>query len=319
MSNFFQKKNRPSSISGRRLVFISLFFLFTLNLFPQNYKIGHETLTIIDPSRENREIQIEIYYPVLKAGFADSSQAKNLEKFPVICFGHGFLMPVKAYQNIVNAIVPVGYILLLPKTEGGMAPSHRDMADDMLFTLETFYTLSMDTSSLFFNKADSMNCMMGHSMGGGAAILATEKSIFIRSLIVFAPLDTRPSAVRAAGGISIPVLLFDGSKDCITPPEKHQKPIFESLNSKNKTYISIMGGTHCQMASENFLCNLAENRCETYSTISREEQHAIMNFYMIRWLNFILKEDIQSGIEFDKRIDDDPSISINKTGSLTGN
>jgi len=52
-----------------------------------------------------------------------------------------------------------------------------------------------------------------------------------------APFDTRPSAIKAASSVIVPTLIFAGSNDCITPPEKHQLPVYNSSASPDKIYI----------------------------------------------------------------------------------
>jgi dienelactone hydrolase len=153
-------------------------------------------------------------------------------------------------------------------------------------------------------------------MGGGAAILGAPESNSLKTLLVLAPLDTRPSAVTTAREISIPSLVFAGSDDCITPPKKHQIPIYESLQSSHKVYISINGGSHCQMAENNRLCNFAEESFDLKPGISREEQHRILNRYILPWLRFYLYGDSIAGMQFDKKLRDDPAISYERKGLL---
>src|SRR6188508_3157933 len=89
--------------------------LLCSNLFAQPFQIGHTTITFIDTSRNNRTIPTEVYYPADVAGTNVPLTISTNAKFPVISFGHGFVMTWDAYQNIWDAVVPEGFIIAFPK------------------------------------------------------------------------------------------------------------------------------------------------------------------------------------------------------------
>ena len=198
-----------------------------------------------------------------------------------------------------------------------MFPSHQKFGYDLAFVLDEMIRLSGDPTAFFSGRLQPDGCLMGHSMGGGAALLGALKSKMVRTLVVLAPLDTRPSSAEAAREISVPSLVFAGSNDCITPPKKHQLPIYDSLQSLQKTYICIQGGSHCQMASNCWLCNFAEEPYTLEPAIKMEEQHRILNRYMLPWLRFYLSNDLAAGREFQQHLDSDPAISYKNKGSLS--
>ncbi|TFH26378.1 MAG: hypothetical protein E4H10_07160 [Bacteroidia bacterium] len=304
------------NITFYRLTALLTFLLTFWPLFSQNYEIGRMETDFIDPSREDRLIEALILYPADSAGF-DVAVALPVRKgFPVIVFGHGYLMPADAYRNIWESLVPEGYVVVLPRSGSGMFPSHKEFGFDMAFMLEEMIRLNRDSASLFSGKLKPDGCLMGHSMGGGAAILGAPQSRAVRTLVILAPLDTRPSAVKTAQEISLPSLVFAGSNDCITPPKKHQLPIYESLQSSQKTYINIKGGSHCQMAENNRHCNFAEASFDLEPGITREEQHRILNCYILPWLDFYLCGDTAAGRRFEQSLDADPAISYKRNGSF---
>jgi hypothetical protein len=128
-----------------------------------------------------------------------------------------------------------------------------------------------------------------------------------------APAETNPSAIQAATGVSVPALIFSGGNDCVTPPATNQIPMYDSLQSACKTYISILGGSHCQMAESNFFCNFGEATCSPSPAITRSEQHIVINRYLIPWLEYQLKNDCQAGAQLDSIISTDTSIVYQKT------
>lgn len=162
-----------------------------------------------------------------------------------------------------------------------------------------------------------MNCALGHSMGGGCAILAASMSPVIKTMATLASNETKPSVINAASRINNPALIIAGEDDCITLPARHQIPIYESLRSNFKTYPSIVGGTHCQMADRNFLCNSAEGACRSRNSITRMEHHAIINHYLVLWLNAELKKDSLSARQFDYLIKRDSAIRFKWSSQLS--
>ncbi|REJ83771.1 MAG: T9SS C-terminal target domain-containing protein [Bacteroidetes bacterium] len=299
-----------------------LFLLFVLQIFfsskisAQQFLVGNKGFTFTDSLRQNRSIACEVYYPADTAGVNVPLTLQSAGKFPILVFGHGFTMTWDAYSNIWNALVPRGYIMIFPLTEGGFSPSHSEFARDIAFLINSMRQLSSDNNSIFYERVDSMNCVMGHSMGGGAAVLSVQYNSEIKSLLLLAPAETNPSAIQAAGNINIPALVISGSNDCVTPPAQHQLPIYNSLSSTCKTYVSITGGSHCQMSEYNLLCSIGELSCSPAPAISRQQQHSVIVDYIIPWLNNRLKSDCAAGIQFDSLINSDPRITYLKTCDL---
>jgi hypothetical protein len=70
------------------------------------------------------------------------------------------------------------------------------------------------------------------------------------------------------------------------------------------------------MAENNFLCSFGEATCTPQPTISRAQQHNVINQYLIPWLNYQLKNDCISGAQFDLSLSTDTSINFQKNCSL---
>ena len=108
----------------------------------------YRTITFQDPARSNRNIETEIYYPATTPG---NNVSVASGQFPIIVYGHGFVMGVSAYENIWLALVPLGYIVALPTTESG-APSHSDFGSDLAFLINTLKAEGADNTSPFYQK-----------------------------------------------------------------------------------------------------------------------------------------------------------------------
>lgn len=283
-------------------------------------QIGHTTITFADPSRTGgfgsgggtgRQIQTEIYYPAATTGDDVPITGNN---HPVIVFGHGFVMVWSAYQNIWEALVPQGYIVAFPRTEGGLPPSHGDFGLDLAYVAEQIQTRgTADPAFFFYQKTAPTTALMGHSMGGGAALLGAQNNPNITALCVLAAAETNPSAVAAAGAINVPSLIFSGGNDCVTPPADHQILMYNALVSKCKTHITITGGSHCQFADDNFNCNFGEITCSPSPTISRAQQHTSLETYLIPFMNKYLKGTCAPNSNFDALLPLGADITYNQT------
>jgi len=263
---------------------VVLFCLVPLVGFCQ-FEIGSTSRVFTDTDRA-RDVESFIYYPANSAG-ADVDVADG--DFPVISIGHGFLMTYESYSYLWEHFVPLGYIVILPNTETGVGVSHGEFGTDLSFVIHALQAENALESSLFHEHVSPYSAVVGHSMGGGASILATAEDATITTVVTFAAAETDPSAIAAATAISQPSLTFAGENDCVAPPADHQEPIYANL-SDCKGYVLITGGSHCQFANSNFVCELGEFACPG-GGISEAEQHAVVLGILTPWLQAYLKTD----------------------------
>ena len=282
--------------------------------FAQTYEIGHTTITFNDPARtggfgsgggSGRQIQTELYYP---ADIAGTDVNAAMGDFPVIVFGHGFVMAWDAYENIWEVLVAKGYIMVFPRTEGGFSPSHDEFGMDLALLITKMQELNITTGSIFEGHVSDKSAIMGHSMGGGSSFLAAAGNTNIETVIGLAPAETNPSAESAAAQVSVPALVFSGSGDAVTPPADHHLPIYNATASTCKNYVSITGGAHCYYANSNFNCDFGEGSSGGNITISRTEQHQVLFDIVTPWLDYKLKGNCASNGIFNDLLLNDPRI-----------
>ena len=288
-----------------------LLLVITTAGIAQTFEIGHTTLTFTDASRGGRAIATEFYYPADVPGNNVAVTATS-GIFPILAFGHGFVMTYDAYQNIWEDLVPKGFIMAFPKTEGGIGPSHNEFAKDLAYVITALKIEGQNPASRFYNRIGNRNAVMGHSMGGGAAFLAGGLDPQIAAIAVLAPAETNPSAIAAAATLSIPALVMAGTNDCVTPPAANQLPMYQALQSSCKTYVSINGGSHCQMANANFFCGVGESSCTPAPTVTRTQQHAVISNYLGNWLKATLLDDCTAGTVFDTQLTADSNVTFER-------
>ncbi|MFO8086884.1 MAG: T9SS type A sorting domain-containing protein [Bacteroidales bacterium] len=295
--------------------YILLFFIlipFLTNA--QQYAVGFSQQTWVDTSR-SRSVDVKLYYPALIAG-EDATIAPD--SFPLIIFAHGMMINVDAYQNLTDELVPRGYIMAFPQTEGGVLPNHQAFGQDILFLHHHLRQKNHDSSSFLFHSLTRKTALIGHSMGGGSSFLAARQDSLLTTLVTFAAAETSPSAIAAAGDISIPSLVFAGEDDCITRPVIHQIPLYDSLKSTHKTYVEIENGTHCYFAGYNFYCAAAEITCNSSPDISRDMQYEIVSKLLFPWLDAFLKQNHKAEINFYDTLTASSRLNYQHQGPYTG-
>ncbi len=277
------------------------------------FEVGSTTITFNDPSRSGgfgsgggpgRQIQTEIYYPATTAG---SNVAVAEGQFPVITFGHGFLMAWDAYSNLWQEFASRGYIMAFPRTEGGILPNHQNFALDLVVVNEKMLALNDNSGSLFFGHVSELSALMGHSMGGGCAVVAASNNPNVATLVGLAPAETNVSAIGAATNVVVPAVILSGSSDGVTPPSEHHIPIYNNIAADCKHFVSITGGAHCYYNNSNFNCDFGEATASNGISITRAEQQQITYDYLNAWLDAVLKgaceglESFETLVETDER------------------
>ena len=305
------------------LVAILLFGLmfFASETFAQ-YQIGRTQITFQDASRGNRSIQTEIYYPAVAAGNDVTIESGT---YPVIVFGHGFVMAWDAYQNLWEEFVPRGYIMVFPRTEGSIiGTDHQKFGWDLQFLVTQMQIEGTTPTSIFYQGVANETALMGHSMGGGAAFLAADSLVTngntnLKTLIGLAPAESSSngvSSINSALSVTVPSLILSGSNDGVTPPVDHHIPMYDNLASDCKTFINVLGGGHCYFANSNFNCDFGEGTASTGISITREEQQEVTFDFVNLWLDYILKGDCNAFSEFNDSLQTSTRIDYNQACTL---
>ena len=312
-------------------VFINYILLLFTSSIAAQHQIGHYNITFQDPSRSNRNIETEIYYPAMSTG---NNTTVVSGQFPVIIFGHGFVMVWDAYENLWEEFVPNGYIMVFPKTEGNLiSTDHQQFGWDLQFLVTKIQDEDNNNSSPIYNAVANNTALMGHSMGGGASFLAADSLCIngnsqLKTIIGLAPAESSSngvSSIASAINITVPSLIFSGSQDGVTPPIDHHIPMYDNLSSDCKTFISITGGGHCYFANSNFNCDFGESTSSTGISITRAEQHAVTFDFLNLWLDYTLKDDcgdfyiFQDSLAISNRITFNQSCLLNPIASITEN
>jgi hypothetical protein len=274
----------------------------------QAYEIGHTSITFVDAGRGNRQVATEIYYPSETPGDNVPVADPPAGGFPVVAFGHGYMISWSYYDYLWQNLVPAGFVVALPKTGGELFPNHLEFGRDIAFVSRALRGETSNPSSLFYGVLSGAAAIGGHSMGGGASFLGASEDSTASAIFNLAAAETNPSAIAAASEIAAPALLFSGSVDCVTPPPNHQIPMYGALSSWCKTHVTLTGASHCQFAESNVFCNLGESGCGS-PTLTRSEQQGLTLEVLTPWLRATLESDPAGWSDFQAAIDTLPDVT----------
>jgi dienelactone hydrolase len=288
------------------LLFSSMLVLVDFQTMSQ-YAVSHQQYTFFDTQRNNRTIPAEIYYPAQDFG---ESKPFASGTFPVIVFGHGYLMSHKDYQYFTEQMTSLGYIIVYAATETDLFPDHEDFGNDLAFLEKIMKSEGSRPVSFFYQHIAEKSAIMGHSMGGGASFIACENNTGPACMVTFAAAETLPSAITAAQNVTIPSLVISGEEDCVAEPAVHQLPMYENLVSTCKVFISIRKGNHCNFADYNAACNFGESTCNSASTHSQEEQHDVILDFVKLYLDSYIKNSDTSWTVFNDSLETSQRISF---------
>ena len=310
-------------------ILLHLFFTFFVSLHANAFFVGHMSINFKDASRTGgytisggitmpgtgRTVGSEVYYPSTVTG---DNVPVAIGQFPVVVFGHGFAMGWSSYDNIYNRLASLGYIVILPRTEGGTIappPVHLDFGKDLAFLASqgiALNTVSSPTAVAIFNgKVLPKSAIGGHSMGGGASYLGAASNTTLTCLFNFAAATTNntPNSILQSTLVTVPSLVISGQKDNVADTAV-QNSHYAGLASSKKFHVIIKDLTHCDVGNgTDILCAIGQPACSTPSCNS---------IYFARYMTYLepflanqLKSDCAEGQRF---MDSINSVSSNRSG-----
>ncbi|MET8049676.1 MULTISPECIES: alpha/beta hydrolase family protein [unclassified Streptosporangium] len=245
---------------------------------PGSHSVGYSDVSV---SASGRSFSARVYYPATSAG---SNTTVAAGQFPVVAFGHGFFQGIDKYASLGGHWASWGVITIMPTSQGGLFPSHGAFADDLNAAL-TWMVAQNTVAGSRFNahvRTDRLG-LSGHSMGGGASVLAAARNSAVRTVTNLAAAETNPSAVAAAATTAVPMQLVAGTGDTVAGPSGHQIPIYNAKLAP-KQLRTIVGGFHCGFTDSGGL------GCDSGS-ITRAAQQAITRRVTTAWLLYHLRDD----------------------------
>ena len=268
--------------------------------FAQAYQTGRKSIAVIDTSGAGRQMTTELFYPANSAG-SNVPVAAGITKFPLVVFGHGFVIPYSSYAWLADSLVKNGYIVAFPTTESTLSPNHERFGKDLAFLCQNIPHLNDSANSFLFGRITNRSAVGGHSMGGGCSFLATGYNPGINAIFNFSAAETNPSAKNAALQSRLPALIFAGSRDCIVP-DSNQLRMYSNVPYSCKSFINITNALHCHFANNDGTCATGQ----FFSGCNSSSITAIVVFektisLLVPFLDYYLKDSCSSKTIFDTR------------------
>jgi dienelactone hydrolase len=241
-----------------------------------------------------------VYYPAASAG-GDAPVDDEGAPFPAITFGHGFFQEPSRYAGMLAHLASWGFIVIATESQAGLSPDHAQFAEDLSASLTFLARSDADPSSPFHGRVRTDRFgASGHSMGGGASVLATAEDDRVRALANMAAADTRPSAVEAMADVRVPVHLIVGSEDGIVPPDSTRR-MYDAARAP-RLFTTIVGGSHCGFQSDPFPIG-----CDQGS-LPAEEQQALTHHLLVAFFRLYLTDDGDWDAVWGPEADADPRL-----------
>ncbi len=224
-----------------------------------------------------------LYYPAQTAT-QNAEIHSQAGPCPGISFGHGYQVNPDKYRSTFAHLASWGYAVIASRSGGELFPSHQNFANDLIYCLTWLIEQSENPASFIYQFLDSSSLgLSGHSMGGGASILAAAADHRVKAVANLAAANTNPSAITAIQSVHVPVCLISGSDDTIVPVGSHGQLMYNNALAPKQLPV-IQGGSHCGFMDSNILF------CDSGS-LSRNEQLAITRHLLTAFFELHLKQN----------------------------
>jgi dienelactone hydrolase len=134
-----------------------------------------------------------------------------------------------------------GYAVIVIDTNStSESPTQRSAA--LIAAIATLKAENARPDSPLSGKISDCMVIMGHSMGGGGAVIgANANSSLLKGAIGLSPYGGGQSAAN----ITVPTLLFVATGDPLSTPGTHVKPAYQAIpEGTSKMYLEFSGGSH---------------------------------------------------------------------------
>jgi dienelactone hydrolase len=207
------------------------------------------------------------------------------------------------YQTTLEHLATWGYLVMASTSYTGLFPDHAEFAHDLGYCLDYLAGENADAGSWLYGQVDTIRFgLSGHSMGGGASILAATVDERVRALANLAAAETVPSAQAAMANVFIPVRMIAGDEDGIVDYTSTRDKYLNG--NPPKQFALIQGGCHCGFLDSDIIF------CDSGS-LPRAEQLAVTRRLLTEFFQLYLKgdQDPWRAVWGPER-DDDPLVEL---------
>lgn len=193
-----------------------------------------------DPGADVEEFAAAtIFYP-LTLSFAPPSGAVVLVP--------GYTATQANYDWWGPALASLGIVVMIIDTNDPR-DTFQPRKEAHIAAVEFLKAENMNADSPISGKVDTNKlAIMGHSLGGGAALAAAQElGSEIKAVVPLMPYccELGQSFDGDYSGLTVPTLIIASSEDTVAPPATHARALYDSVaDSTNKAYLEFAAGTH---------------------------------------------------------------------------
>ena len=156
----------------------------------------------------HRVLEGDLGYTGLPGKVYTPAEGKNL---PAVVFGHDWTKDVDDYHGTLRHLASWGIAVAAPNTETGFRPDHRGFAADLETSLQILAGVRLGNGNI--SVSPGKLGIVGHGMGGGAAVLAAVDNPKVKAVATVYPANVAPSAVEAARALFAPGMVIGPGED----------------------------------------------------------------------------------------------------------
>lgn len=168
---------------------------------------------------------------------------------PGVAFGHDWMLGLKQYHATLRHLASWGIAVAAPDTESGFTPNHRGFAADLQTALQVLAGVKLGSGNV--TVSSTKLGLVGHGMGGGAAILAALDNPQAKAVAGIFPAVTSPSNYEAAKHMTVPGLIIDSETNGLMDAGNPAKVAFNW--GSDVAYRQISNGNQLGFAEGFFL------------------------------------------------------------------
>jgi dienelactone hydrolase len=214
---------------------------------PGPHLVGLQELKLNNPLAGTAKLRIQLRYPALSSG-PEAPPDLAQGPYPLVVFGHANGSTPAPYGTLLDHFASWGFAVAAPDT-ATWGPQAL-LAQDMLGTAAALdLAIHSPASSLAQLIAAGPVGYTGHSMGGGAAVIAGAMSPAAGAVLALSPWNAPPSTpgvpapVDAAPLLGTPFSIIVGALDAITPVSTNSLPLYAAASSvASVRALSIVAG-----------------------------------------------------------------------------